>query len=65
MEYDIHDVKSCSRCGKDHKAVLFWVLLKAHGDDNHPYTHWGFCEETHQPILMFHVKDDISWFDSV
>ena len=48
-------VKSCARCGKDHKDLKFVRFAQAQPDDRH--THWAVCPNTLEPILLV-IEDD-------
>lgn len=42
------DVINCARCGETHRHVYFQEFTH----QPEPYTHWGMCSKTGEPILM-------------
>ena len=49
------DVIGCSRCGCDHKKVLFKKFIKEPGQGY--YSHWAMCPANNEPVLMAVVED--------
>ena len=46
--YFYTDVINCARCGETHRHVLFEPFTKT----PEPFTHYGTCPATNEPILM-------------
>ena len=38
----------CARCGRNHKPLTFVLFRRA----PKPWTHWGNCPRTGEPILL-------------
>jgi hypothetical protein len=48
----------CSRCGKDHKDLLFKEFVNPVYTEERTYNYWGMCPENNEPILMVVTYDD-------
>lgn len=44
----IGHVGNCARCGRDHSHVLFRLFQRPAT----PFSHWGECPTTREPILL-------------
>lgn len=44
-------IKKCVRCGESHPRVEFKEFINM--PVRLPYTHWGMCPVTNEPILMY------------
>lgn len=52
------DVRSCARCGGNHRGLVFEQLERAieFGGSESPMTHWAPCPANGQPVLLLRVE---------
>lgn len=50
------NLEPCPRCGENH-SVMLWELA----GDKEVYTHYAFCFQTHQPIIVRYGMEYSKW----
>ena len=50
----IVDVVTCPRCGQEHQALV-WTFTDPIVLDGVTITHWAFCENWDEPILITRI----------